>query len=440
MIIETFALAAAAAVAVQTPAQRASQRAAQEQAAEAAARAAAQPAPEAAPGAEPQRQYALSRGERTAFAPLLAAYGAANAATAAGQPADWASVRALIPAAQAATQGDDAKYLLARIQLALALESNDVALKTLALDALIANPGTTAEELPRYLNARGEIAFAANDFAGAERAYQRLLQITPGDDRVISNLAVVRRRMGNTAGALDEILATITTQEATGRAADETLYRRARDSALAARDRRASEYSVRLARNHPTPANWRDAVNLYRSTANPPAQLQLDTMRLSRAAGALSTSNDYLFFAQLLDQAGLPGEAKAVIDEGVSRGTLRASEPGLAQMLATANRRIVEDRSGLTAQIAQARSAPAGRLARAVADALYGYGRYGEAADLYRAAMGKTGEDANLLNLRLGAALAMAGDRAGAEAAFGAVTGQPADLARLWLAWLGRRT
>jgi hypothetical protein len=145
-------------------------------------------------------------------------------------------------------------------------------------------------------------------------------------------------------------------------------------------------------------------------------------------------------YAEIVHQSALSGEAKAVLDEGISRGALRAQDGTVAQLLATATRRMGEDRTGLDAQIAQARSAPTGRLARAVGDALYGYGRHGEAAELYRIALGKPGEDRNLLNLRLGAALALAGNRAEAETAFRAVSGDGAGLAQLWLAWLARRT
>ena len=53
-----------------------------------------------------------------------------------------------------------------------------------------------------------------------------------------------------------------------------------------------------------------------------------------------------------------------------------------------------------------------------------------------RAALQKGGQDANMVNTRLGAALALAGQRAEAEAAFRAVTGQRAELAQLWLLWL----
>jgi len=77
-----------------------------------------------------------------------------------------------------------------------------------------------------------------------------------------------------------------------------------------------------------------------------------------------------------------------------------------------------------------------GGAALRVADALYSYGEYGQAAELYRAALQKGGQDANLVNTRLGAALALGGQRAEAETAFRAVTGPRAELAQLWLLWL----
>ena len=51
-------------------------------------------------------------------------------------------------------------------------------------------------------------------------------------------------------------------------------------------------------------------------------------------------------------------------------------------------------------------AAPTGREARIAGDTFYGYGEYAQAAELYRAALQKGGEDANLLNIRLGASLA----------------------------------
>ncbi len=66
-------------------------------------------------------------------------------------------------------------------------------------------------------------------------------------------------------------------------------------------------------------------------------------------------------------------------------------------------------------------------------------GQYAEAAEFYRLALQKGGEDANLVNLRLGAALALAGRGPEARAALAMVSGPRADLASFWLAWLQRR-
>jgi hypothetical protein len=166
-------------------------------------------------------------------------------------------------------------------------------------------------------------------------------------------------------------------------------------------------------------------------------QLLLDVYRFARMANVLK-GDEYLALAVTLDQAGLPGETKAVLDAGISAGAVQASNSDVSRLLSTANRRIGEDRAGLSGLIQQARSASGGRQARLAADALVGYGRHQEAAELYRLALSKGGEDANLVNTRLGATLAMAGQRAAAETALRAVTGPRADLAGLWLAWLGR--
>jgi Flp pilus assembly protein TadD len=109
-------------------------------------------------------------------------------------------------------------------------------------------------------------------------------------------------------------------------------------------------------------------------------------------------------------------------------------------LLTGVTQRGTRERSGLTAQMSQARGATGtAAQARTAADALFGYGRYAEAAELYRLALTRIGEDPNLLNSRLGASLAMAGQRAEAEAALRATSGQRAEIAGLWLAWLARR-
>lgn len=387
-----------------------------------------------------QRNYELSRPEQAAIGPLVAANAAAQAA---GASADWASVQALIPAAQAAARSNDARYLVARIQLSVALGTNNSAGQEQAITALLANPATPAAEQATYrraldgiLNNRAQDAFNANDFATAERIYRQLLQANPNDTRLQNNLRIVQERSGNTAGALESLLQQIRTAEAGGGRASEDLYRRVFTTYYRARQRQQATQALgTLIRQYPTPDNWRLGTDAVREGAGNDLQLVVDALRFARAANVVRPA-DYLPFATSLNQAGLPGETKAVIDAGLAAGAIQRSQ--VAQILPVVERRIAEDRTGLTAQIAQARSAAGGRQARIVADALYGYGRYQEAADLYRVALSKGGEDANLINTRLGASLALAGQRAAAEAALRTVSGPRAELAQLWLAWLAR--
>ncbi|MEO7241177.1 MAG: hypothetical protein ABIW16_07225, partial [Sphingomicrobium sp.] len=79
-----------------------------------------------------------------------------------------------------------------------------------------------------------------------------------------------------------------------------------------------------------------------------------------------------------------------------------------------------------------------GRAAMRVGDGFYGLGDYTKAAELYRAALTKSGVDTNQVNLRIGMALARGGDKAGATAALGAVTGPLAELAKFWLLYVNR--
>ena len=217
------------------------------------------------------------------------------------------------------------------------------------------------------------------------------------------------------------------------------MYRRVRDRFYTARDApRAQEFAIKLARNYPTGRNWRDAIVMQREFGRPPAELALAGYRLQRAANALEGEGDYVSYAELLRSGGYPGEAKAVAEAGIAAGAFTRQRQGVPELMRWADENVARDRAGLDREARDARAGTDARVALRVGDALYGYGRYTEAADLYRVALTKPGANRDQINLHLGAALAMANQRAEAEAAFRAVSGTSASLASLWLAWLGR--
>jgi len=193
-----------------------------------------------------------------------------------------------------------------------------------------------------------------------------------------------------------------------------------------------------LVANYPSPTNWRDALTVYRTTVKLDAGANLDVMRLLRAAKALKGESDYYEYASAAMMRGLPGEAKAVVEEGSAARAINASRPVFQDVQAVTGAKIAQDRASLPKLESQAKSAANGKLALNTADAYLGYKQYAQAAALYRVALQKGGIDAGEANTRIGIALALSGDKAGAQQAFSQVSGPRAGVAKFWTIWLGQ--
>jgi tetratricopeptide (TPR) repeat protein len=186
---------------------------------------------------------------------------------------------------------------------------------------------------------------------------------------------------------------------------------------------------------YPTTDNWRDALRVYRKIGNPDATGTLDALRLARVTGALQGDTDFYAFAENAENSS-PGEARAVLDEAAAAKQIDPAKPLFRDAIAKLRTSKVLTLAELPELATEARAGPAAKLAVRTGDAYYGYGDYAKAADLYRAALTKSGADANLINLHLGMALARSGDKAGATAALKAVAGPQSDLAKFWLVYL----
>lgn len=400
---------------------------------------AAQTAPAAAPApaseapsallTQPARNYSLSPAERTAIEPAIRAL----------DSQDFAGAQALLPVAEANARGADAKYVVAQIQLRIGIQSANTQLQAQAIDGLIASGAATPEEMPALYEHQATFAAQAGDTAKAARALSQLAAVSANDPAALLRLGQLRYNANDRAGAVALFQRAVEVQEAAGQAVPEDWRRRLLGAAYTSRMMpQALTYARALVAAHPNPTNWRDALLIYRQFGSVTGAQELDLRRLMRAAQALNGEGDYIPYADALIRAGLVGEAKAVLEEGFARRTLPAGNRPGSTLLASASGRIAEDRASLPTARTRALAAADGRQARATADAYFGYGQYAEAAELYRAALQKGGEDPHLVNTRLGASLALAGRRAEAETAFRAVSGSYAELARFWLTWLAR--
>ena len=111
----------------------------------------------------------------------------------------------------------------------------------------------------------------------------------------------------------------------------------------------------------------------------------------------------------------------------------------IKDIVAESTQKSARDRAEMQQSATAALAGTEAKRALVTGDAFFGYGDYAKAAELYRAALTKTGGDKDLINLHLGMALARAGDKAGASAALNAVAGPRAELAKYWLLYVNTR-
>jgi len=189
---------------------------------------------------------------------------------------------------------------------------------------------------------------------------------------------------------------------------------------------------------YPTPSNWRDSLITYRDLNKPDADYELDLMRLMRAAGALKGERDYMDYVQAT-YLKFPTEANGVLDEGVAKGDIKLT--GNANEIKTLVKgKLAGDKTATQSAANDVKAGKAsGKLALGTGDALYGAGDFAQAAEVYKAALAKGDVDKNVANTRLGAALARAGQKDAAKAAFSQVTGPRASLAKYWMVWVDQK-
>ena len=376
-----------------------------------------------------QAMVSLTKPERQAILPLQQAVTAQN----------WGAAAAALPAAQAAARSSDARYLVASLQMRTALGTQNQQQQAQAIEAMLASGAVPQADLPQLYRNQAAIALNAGARQQAEAAATRWAEMAPNDPEAIVTLAETKASMVKNAEAATLIDRAITMRRAAGQPVPESWYKRGIRLAYDARSPLAFKLNRDMLAAYPSAENWRDALLIYRDVAALDPATSVDAMRLMRAAGALHGERDWFEMANMLNTSGMSGEAKAVLDQAIAAQMIDASKATFKELVAASSRKATQDRPKLAGLEKAAAAAATGTAAMTAADAYYGVGDYAKAAVLYRMAIQKGSVDPALANSRLGMALALAGQRAEAEAAFQSVTGPRSELASLWMLWLAQR-
>lgn len=379
------------------------------------------PAPAAAKGPT------LSAAYRKAAAPVQEAIKLVN----------YPDALAKLAAADAAAVSPDEKFIGAQFRYQIATAQKDVAMQAIAVQAMLDSGGAPATLTPQLYLAAGNAAYQRADYARAVQNLTQAQQLGNTSTDVLLLLAESHFKMNQVPAGLAAVDKAVVASTAAGTKPPQAWYARAASVAYKAKLMgESARWTREQVKAYPTPENWRSALVIYRDSGQRDGQLNLDLYRLMRVTKALDGERDYFEYAALASERGLPGETKAVIDEGRASGKLPAASRAIGELATAANAKVTADRASLVASERQAAGASTGRIAANTADAFLGYADYARAIALYRTALTKGGVDADAVNTRLGIALARSGDKTGARAAFAAVKGPRSEIAQFWMTWL----
>ena len=347
---------------------------------------------------------------------------------------DTAAIPAKLAAAQAVAKTTDDKYVIAVNQTKAATAAGDLAAMRAGIDALRASGGAEKADLVARYNNLGKRHYDAKQMDLAAAAFEQALTVDANNGDALKMLASLRDGQGRKADAVALMAKSIAAAKAAGQKPKDNDYKFAARIAYDAKAPAAGQITQAWLTDYPSPTNWRDALRIYRDVNALKGDAKIDVMRLARAANALNGENDYFTFINDLIVRGYLAEAKAVLAEGGTKKAIDLNKTLFKQLTPTLAK--APTRAEIDAGAKSALAGSNGKLAMEAGDTLYGIGAFAEAAPLFKAAASKGGVDANLANLRLGMALARAGDKAGATAALNAVTGAHASTAKYWLIWV----
>ena len=346
---------------------------------------------------------------------------------------DTANIPGKLAAAQAVAKTKEDRYLIGVFQRQAALNAKDVAGLASAVQVLEASGYLDATKLAALYMDLGIQQFNAKQSALAITSFQRAVTLTPNDYGAIELLAQAKSAAGQNAEAAGLFQQTIKARIAAGQKPTEDIYRRAVQAAYDSQAPSAIELGRQWVSAYPSPDSWRNAILIYRNLAKPDVEGTLDLLRLMQTMNALSKSADYNLFATAAADQQNYVEAQAVIDAGIAAKQVDPASPLFRDIVMG-----LKSKPKLTnADLAEAEKiALTGTAMVRVGDRYFGMGQYAKAADLYRKALAKGGVDKDIANVHLGMALARSNDKAGATAAFNAVTGPRAEIAKYWLLYL----
>ena len=334
-------------------------------------------------------------------------------------------------------------YIVLRLKAPATFGNGDQAGGLALFEKVIAAPLLPAAEKASMTETTIRIALQLKKYDTTAALMKTYLADGGSNPELVNLYPQVLSVLGDHAGAIAQLLPRVAADAAAGRSTPEATLRVLAGSQNAVKDSAGYLATLQvLAASTGKTEYWDDVVSrTVRRDGFADERLRLDVYRLRQALGIALEADEVGDMAYRANQAGLPAEAQALLDDGFKRGLLGKGSNATAdqKLRETATKAAAQDRATLAESEAAALKAANGNALYGLGMALSAAGQHERGLGLITQGIAKGGlrrpDDAQL---HLGQVAWRAGKADAAKAAFSAVKGSDgaADLARLWLAYL----
>ena len=329
-------------------------------------------------------------------------------------------------------------FIIERIRASAAAGAGDTDTAIKALETTINSGRLTPADQLKLIEALAGTAYRAKDYAKAQNWAKRYLKEGGTNSTMRSLLGQTQYLAGDYAGAIKQLNVEIAASETAGNTPEEDRLQLLANCYLKLNDKAGYVVTLeKLVTYHPKKEYWADLLARIQRKSGFADRLALDAYRLMLTTGNLKDTSDFVEMAQLALQAGLPAEAKRVIDEGYTKGALGTGEEARHKRLRDlANRQAAEDQKAMAEAEKQINAAKDGNALVALGAAYVSTHQFDKGIVLLEQGIAKgnlkRAEDAKL---HLGIAYLKAGHKDKARHTLRSVQSSDgaADLARLWV-------
>lgn len=326
-----------------------------------------------------------------------------------------------------------------RMRGAAAQRAGDHAATIQAFEAVVASGRLPPAEQAQVAESLAYAYAQTKDFAKAQAWIAKAQQAGSNSAQLKQLQAWMQSQSGDYAAIAREAAAAVSAAEQAGQRPAEADLLRLADAQMRSNSPGYGATLEKLLAYYPKKEYWVAVLGRLPRKSGFADRYALDVMRLKLASGTMSRTEDFMEMAQLALQAGVPAEAKKIVERGYASGALGSGPEAERhkRLRDLTDKQLAESSAGIAARAAEAASAKDGNALVQIGTVYVSMGEVDKGLALIEQGIAKGGlkrpEDAKL---RLGLAQQQSAKaRSRAAQTLKSVQGNDgsADIARLWI-------